>query len=161
MARRSVDFPPMFGPVSSNVRWWCPSSFSPRTMSLGTGKHPFSPRANVCHRPFILSTGPPLSLLVELSDVGTMTGLHIVPDEKLEVTAKDLRTSMQLTAWTTSNHWAAFSKNSSASIVSVSASESVTLWFWHQYMLGHIYKWNILFSGNKTCIHCHKGRYDE
>lgn len=125
--RRSVDFPPMFGPVSSKVRGYNPSSFSPRITSLGTGKHPLSPRANGCHSPFILSTVLPLSLLVPFD--ATITGLDIVPQEKVEVTAKDLNTSMQLMAWTTSNHWAAFSKNNSASIVSVSASESVTLWF--------------------------------
>jgi len=65
-------------------------------MSFGTGKRPLSPRANGCHSPFILSTVPPVSPLVPFD--ATMTGLVIVPQEKLEVTAKDRNTSMQLMA---------------------------------------------------------------
>lgn len=132
--RRSVDLPPILGPVKSIVRgWWESLASSPRTTSLGTATRPFSPKANGCHSPLILSTGLLVPSLARLTFFAacTMVGLDTVPVEELAVSANDLNTSMQFMAWMIWDHSAPLSTNSSIRIVMISASWSVTSWFWN------------------------------
>lgn len=99
VARKRVDFPPIFGPVNSKVRGWQIFVFPPRWRSLGTGSPPLSARAYGCQSPLMFSIGPPVSLQKFVGfERGKITGLHITPEENFAVMENDLNTSTQLMA---------------------------------------------------------------
>lgn len=119
VARRSVDLPPIFGPVSSSAHGCCPAASSPRLMSLGTWPFSLFPTAYGCHKPLIQS--------LEGLD-SRRTGLHMEPFDEITHDAKDCNTSMRLSAWMTWDQSAAFPTNCSIRMDNVSASDSFTSW---------------------------------